>query len=76
MDTYLKFYIDGAWVDPVGGERKMVIDPATEQPFAEIAMGCVADAERAIAAAHHAFTSFSLTTHKVRLELLQRILTY
>ncbi|MBB3237425.1 aldehyde dehydrogenase family protein [Phyllobacterium endophyticum] len=75
MDTYLKFYIDGAWVDPVADERKTVIDPATEQPFAEIAMGCAADAERAIAAARHAFTTFSLSTHEERLSLLERILT-
>lgn len=74
MDRHPKFYIDGAWVDPVGDQRMTVIDPATEQPFAEIAMGCAADAERAIAAARHAFTTFSLTTREARLGLLQRIL--
>ncbi|MGR6467722.1 aldehyde dehydrogenase family protein [Rhizobium sp. PAMB 3182] len=74
MDRYLKFYIDGAWVEPVGENRLPVIDPATEQPFAEIAMGSAADAERAIAAARRAFTTFSLTAHDERLALLQRIL--
>ncbi|PRD40807.1 aldehyde dehydrogenase family protein [Phyllobacterium phragmitis] len=74
MDSYLKFYIDGAWVDPVGDQRMTVIDPATEQPFAQIAMGSAADAERAIAAARHAFASFSLTPHEERLGLLERIL--
>ena len=34
MDRHPKFYIDGAWVDPVGDQRMTVIDPATEQPFA------------------------------------------
>jgi aldehyde dehydrogenase (NAD+) len=74
MDKYLKFYIDGAWVDPIGGQRLAVIDPATEQPFAEIAMGTAADAERAILAARRAFASFSLTKHEERLALLERIL--
>ncbi|MCQ2006241.1 aldehyde dehydrogenase family protein [Rhizobium sp. NRK18] len=74
MDQYLKFYIDGAWVEPVGTSRLPVIDPATEQPFAEIAMGSAADAERAIAAARRAFPSFSLTSHAQRLALLERIL--
>ncbi len=74
MDNYLKFYIDGAWVDPLGGERFPVINPATEEPFAEIAMGSVADAERAIAAARRAFASFSQTTREERLCLLERIL--
>jgi aldehyde dehydrogenase (NAD+) len=74
MDQYLKFYIDGAWVEPVGTARLPVIDPATEQPFAEIAMGSAADAERAIAAARRAFSSFSHTSHAERLALLERIL--
>ncbi|MFK3781522.1 aldehyde dehydrogenase family protein [Agrobacterium sp. NPDC089420] len=75
MDKYHKFYVDGAWVEPIGNQRLAVVDPATEQPFAEIAMGSTADAERAIAAARHAFTAFSLTTLQERLGLLERILT-
>ncbi|ACI58221.1 Aldehyde Dehydrogenase (plasmid) [Rhizobium leguminosarum bv. trifolii WSM2304] len=74
MDTYLKFYIDGAWVDPVGSGRLAVVDPATEQPFAEIAMGAAEDAERAILAARRAFVGFSVTTFEERLALLERIL--
>lgn len=74
MDNYLKFYIDGAWVDPLGGQRLSVVDPATEEPFAEIAMGSAADAERAIAAARRAFATFSQTTREERLGLLERIL--
>ncbi|MCO4318954.1 aldehyde dehydrogenase family protein [Phyllobacterium sp. 21LDTY02-6] len=73
MQRHLKFYIDGAWVDPIGDQRLAVVDPATEQPFAEIAMGSAADAERAIVAARHAFATFSLTTHEMRLALLERI---
>ena len=39
MSNALKFYIDGAWVDPAVLKTLPVINPATEQPFAEIAMG-------------------------------------
>ncbi|SHO66611.1 aldehyde dehydrogenase (NAD+) [Pseudoxanthobacter soli DSM 19599] len=73
MDRYLTFYIDGAWVDPATDARLAVVDPATERPFAEIAMGSAVDAERAIAAARRAFASFSLTSREERLALLERI---
>ncbi|MGA1804704.1 aldehyde dehydrogenase family protein [Rhizobium sp. HT1-10] len=69
-----KFYIGGAWVDPLGGVKMDVIDPATEQPFASIAMGTAADAETAIAAAKAAFPSFSQSSKEERLALLERIL--
>jgi aldehyde dehydrogenase (NAD+) len=74
MNNARKFYIDGAWVEPIGQTTLDVIDPATEQAFATIAMGSAADAERAIAAARAAFTSFSETPRAARLDLLKRIL--
>ncbi len=74
MNNARKFYIDGEWVEPIGRRTLDVIDPATEQPFATIAMGTVADAERAVAAARSAFASFSETSKTERLELLNRIL--
>ena len=40
----LKFYIDGAWVDPVVRRPLDVINPATEQPVAQISLGGAADA--------------------------------
>jgi aldehyde dehydrogenase (NAD+) len=75
MNNALKFYINGEWVAPIGQHTLDVIDPATEQPFATIAMGSAADAEKAIAAAKAAFASFSETSKAERLELLRRILT-
>lgn len=69
-----KFYIDGAWVDPV--ERKFidVINPATEKTFTKIAAGSAADVDRAVAAAKRAFPSFSQTTKKQRLAWLRALL--
>jgi aldehyde dehydrogenase (NAD+) len=74
MSNNLKFYIDGAWVDPVTPHRIPVIDPATEEAFTEISGGSAADVDKAVAAARAAFPSFARTTKKVRLELLQECL--
>ena len=74
MNNALKFYIDGAWVDPISAQTLDVIDPSTEKPFATIAMGSAADAEKAIAAARAAFPAFSETPREERIVLLQRIL--
>ncbi|RWY66057.1 aldehyde dehydrogenase family protein [Rhizobium leguminosarum] len=74
MNNAQKIYIDGKWVEPIGQQRIDVIDPATEQPFAAIAMGSAADAEKAIVAARSAFAGFSETSKATRLELLRRIL--
>lgn len=74
MTNVLKFYIDGEWVAPVGPERIAVINPATEEPVAEIAAGGAADVDRAVAAARRAFAAFSETTKAERLALLRRVL--
>jgi NAD-dependent aldehyde dehydrogenases len=52
MVNALKFYIDGAWVEPSTHARRAVVDPCTEQPIAEVAMGTPVDADRAVAAAN------------------------
>jgi len=69
----LQFYIDGEWVDPVSPRTLDVINPATEQPFTQIAIGTAADVDRAVAAARRAFESFSQTSREERLDLLKRI---
>ncbi len=69
-----RFYINGAWVEPLSSATLAVINPATEKPITSIAMGNAADAARAIAAARAAFPSFSQTTKSFRLELLKKIL--
>lgn len=74
MKSYLQFYIDGKWVDPVTSNTIDVINPATEQPFAQISLGSKADVDVAVAAARKAFATYSQTTKDERLDLLQRIL--
>jgi aldehyde dehydrogenase (NAD+) len=68
-----RFYINGAWVKPLGDTMMDVINPATEEVFAEVAMGTKADVDAAVAAAKAAFPSFSRTTKAERLELLAAI---
>ena len=74
MSNHLKFYIDGAWVDPVVAHRIPVINPATEEPFTEISGGSSADVDRAVAAAKAAFPAFARTSQRDRLALLKRCL--
>jgi aldehyde dehydrogenase (NAD+) len=74
MRSYLKHYIDGAWVESEGGTRHEVINPATEAPVTEITLGSAADVDKAVAAAQRAFDSFSRTSVDERIALLERIL--
>src|SRR5690349_20644841 len=70
----LKFYIDGAWVDPVARRTLDVINPATEQPVAQISLGGEADVDRAVKAARAAFPVYSRTSKAERIALLERII--
>jgi len=69
-----KFYIDGAWVEPLEPNDFEVLNPATERAIATISMGSVDDVDLAVEAARRAFPSFSKTSKQERKELLQRIL--
>jgi len=74
MEHSLQFYIDGAWVEPTEPRTLDVIDPSTEEAFAQIALGGPKDVDRAVAAAKKAFESFSRATVQERVELLQSIM--
>ncbi len=74
MRDYLKFYIDGAWVDPAVPRTLDVINPATESPAGRISMGSAEDVDRAVRAARRAFASFSHTTVAERVALLERVI--
>lgn len=74
MSNSMKFYIDGAWVDPTTPNPLDVINPATEEAFAQISIGSAADVDLAVAAAKRAFPSWSRTTKQERLELFDAIM--
>lgn len=71
MREYTQFYINGEWVDPVTPKLHDVINPATEEPCAHISLGSEADVDKAVAAAKAAFETYSRTSVKERIELLQ-----
>jgi len=73
MVNNAKFYIDGAWVDPIEPHALSVINPATEEPIAEISLGSAADVDRAVKAARAAFPTYSRTTRAERIALLERV---
>ena len=74
MRELLHHYIDGAWVESIGGVARHVINPATEAPCTTITLGTDADVDRAVAAARRAFASFSQTSVDERVALIERIL--
>jgi aldehyde dehydrogenase (NAD+) len=73
MVQHLKFYIDGAWQDPVSRKTLPVTNPANEEVLYEIALGSKADLDKAVAAARRAFDSYSLTKREERVDLLAKI---
>jgi aldehyde dehydrogenase (NAD+) len=73
MKDCRQFYVDGKWVSPAKRNDLPVVDPATEEPIATIAMGTEADVEKAVQAASRAFASYSVTSVHERVALLQRI---
>ena len=70
----LKFYIDGAWVDPSVPSTLGVVNPATEETLARISLGRSADVDRAAKAARRAFASYSETSVEQRLGWLRGII--
>ncbi len=73
MREHLQNYIDGQWVDSIGGTRHEVISPSTEEACSAITLGTPADVDAAVAAAKRAYESFSQTSREERLALLGRI---
>lgn len=71
MREYKQFYINGEWVDPATPHDFDVLNPATEEVCAHISLGSEEDVNRAVAAARNAFASYSRTSVKERIELLE-----
>ncbi|AQV99170.1 aldehyde dehydrogenase family protein (plasmid) [Cupriavidus necator] len=74
MKQYTKLYIDGEWVDPIRSRGTFeLVNPATEEAFASVALGDDQDVDRAVQAARLAFPAFSATTTAERIAMLNRI---
>jgi aldehyde dehydrogenase (NAD+) len=74
MRDYMKFYINGAWVEPTTPRALAVINPATEEVCGHVSNGSAADVDKAVVAARAAFETFSRTSREERIDLLERIL--
>lgn len=74
MTDYLKFYINGEWVDPVTPNPFDVINPATEKAFTQISLGSKADVDKAVEAAKAAFPAYAAWSVEDRIALLERII--
>jgi aldehyde dehydrogenase (NAD+) len=74
MRDYLKFYINGAWVDPVTPNSIDVINPATEGVAGHISMGSAADVDKAVKAARAAFETWSRTSVDERVALFEKLI--
>jgi aldehyde dehydrogenase (NAD+) len=68
-----RIFIDGEWVLPAGQARTSVIDPSTEEPVAQIALGSAQDVAAAVAAARRAFATWSVSSPQSRAALLDRV---
>jgi len=69
-----KFYIDGKWVSPKSSSAvQEVINPATEEVIASIALGNQEDVDAAVAAAKKAFQSWSRTSRQERIQVLEKV---
>lgn len=68
-----RIFIDGEWVLPAGRARSTVIDPATEEAIAEIALGNAEDVAVAVEAARRAFASWSASAPGSRAAVLDRV---
>lgn len=73
MTDFTKFYINGEWVAPAEPRPFDVINPATEEPTAQINLGSARDVDRAVASAKAAFPAYSRTNKEERIALLQKI---
>ncbi|MEO7804539.1 MAG: aldehyde dehydrogenase family protein [Actinomycetota bacterium] len=68
-----KFYIDGAWVTPLGSASIEVIDSSTEEVIGRVPEGTTEDIDRAVNAAKVAFTEWAATSPADRAKYLERI---
>ncbi|RQR27319.1 aldehyde dehydrogenase family protein [Burkholderia sp. Bp9142] len=76
MRSYEKCYINGEWVHPVAPREWTLVNPATEEPFATVALAGAGEVDAAVRAARAAFKSFGTTTKADRVALLERIIDH
>ena len=69
----IRNFIDGEFVEPVGGKYLDNIEPATGKPYSQVSDSDARDVELAVAAAEKAFAGWSRTAVSDRSRILLRI---
>ena len=73
MQDKKKFYINGQWVSSTEERSFKVINPANEEPCAEISLAGKKDVDAAVTSAKKAFETWSFSTKEERLELFEKL---
>jgi aldehyde dehydrogenase (NAD+) len=73
MEVRDKIYIDGAWVPSAGRGTLEVFDSNTEEVIGSIPEGTAEDVDKAVNAAHAAFSEWSSVSREERSKLLARV---
>ncbi len=68
-----ELFVGGEWVAPSEGRYFATIEPATEQPLSEVALGSAADVDRAVRAAREALPGWRSLPAEHRARYLYRI---
>ena len=68
-----QLYINGSWVDGATGDRLEVINPATEEPIADVSYGTGDDARQALESAGKALPRWMKTNVYQRAEKLKEL---
>src|SRR5256886_17640626 len=71
--TKIQNFINGEFVEPVGGKCLDNIEPATGKPYSRVADSGKEDVDLAVAAAEKAFPDWSKTPGQKRSQILLRI---
>ena len=66
-------YVDGRWIDAIGGETVAVVNPSTFETLAEVAQCSASETRQAIEAAHRAQSDWARRTAAQRAEVLRRM---
>src|ERR687891_2158621 len=69
----IKNFIDGQFVEPVGGKYLDNVEPASGKPYSQVADSDARDVDLAVTAAEEAFVDWSKTQAAERSKILLRI---
>jgi aminomuconate-semialdehyde/2-hydroxymuconate-6-semialdehyde dehydrogenase len=70
IDSKIQNFIDGEFVEPIGGEYLDNIEPATGKPYSQVAGSDARDVDLAVAAAEKAFADWSKKAAAERSKIL------